>query len=353
MELYNNYSIDVVVGLQHGDEGKGKVIQSLYDYKNYDIGIRFNGGGNAGHTFYRNDEKVVLHQLPISVTYPHIKSYIGPQCVIEPTFFIRECEIIRDKFKHDIEIYIHPNTTSISSKNLEDDAKLDKIGSTKKGIGYAYADRAKRTAKLLKDVLNLDELPEGITVTFSTFNNLLSQLLQKKTHINCLGEGAQGFKLDSYLGNYPYVTSSNTLASAINTCGVSLKNIRHIYGAAKPYETYVGAKDFGDKDDIEILTKIQKYGDEFGATTGRPRKVNWLNLDELNEAVLVNNVNFIIFSKMDILNKVLKEDPIYIYLKGKKIKIYQMANLHNFINNYFKKHNIVIIYTHNPKEISF
>jgi adenylosuccinate synthase len=291
---------DVVVGLQHGDEGKGKVINWLLKnnimnkMNNYNYCVRYNGGPNAGHTIYNDkNHKFVFHQIPIGIIYG-IPSIIGSACVIDPIKLQKEMNELKKLGIQNIKdnLFISYNAHCIFYKHIEDDKNTDKIGSTLSGIRPVYRDKYNRCGSRICKVYN-NLYGCKIIDPVNLFQNV------KKCKILC--EGAQGFELDIDWGDYPYCTSSNCLAGFCNTSGIPPQSIVRIYGVAKIYETYVGKKKFQPNE--IVFTQLQKLGNEVGATTGRIRQCNWLNLKRLKRAVYVNGVTHIIINKCDILCK--------------------------------------------------
>ena len=283
---------DVVVDLQYGDCGKGKVTHYLCKNEDYTHVIRYNGGCNAGHTIYHNERKFITHHIPAGAFFG-IKCIIGPGCVVYPEQFFREIlELERKGIRTKGLIYIAENAHIITKRHLEEDEKDTKIGTTKRGNGPAYRDKYDRKGIRAQDVPELR--PYLI--------DLYEELHLKNPTAKILFEGAQGFGLDIDWGDYPYVTSSNCISGAAIMNGVPPQAIRNIWGVAKAYETYVGAKQFQPAG--EVFNKIQKIGEEFGATTGRKRQVNWMNLDFLKKAMDINGVTHLVINKMDVLSEV-------------------------------------------------
>jgi len=283
---------DVVVDLQYGDCGKGKVTHYLCKNEDYTHVIRYNGGCNAGHTIYHNGRKFITHHIPAGVFFG-IKCIIGPGCVVFPKQYFRE---IRELEKEGIQtkglIYIAKNAHIITERHLEEDGRDISIGTTKRGNGPAYRDKYDRKG------LRAEDIPELQPYLI----DLYEELHVRNPAAKILFEGAQGFGLDIDWGDYPYVTSSNCISAAACMNGVPPQAIRNVWGVAKAYETYVGAKSFQPSGDI--FNKIQTAGEEFGATTGRKRQVNWMNLDFLKKAININGVTHLVINKMDVLQKV-------------------------------------------------
>ena len=282
---------DVVVGLQFGDEGKGKVTHQLARNGNYTHVVRFNGGCNAGHTIYHEGKKFVTHHIPAGVFYG-IRSIIGPGCVVNYKSFMQEIHYLQENGFDTTLVKISPYTHVITDAHIEEDIKKysQSLGTTGNGIGPCYRDKYLRIGKRVKDFM--DEFKDFIW--------------DEHLYGNVLCEGAQGFWLDIDYGNYPYVTSSSTLPYGACSLGFSPKKIRHIYGATKIYDTRVGYDpDFSDELlKNEELNNIGIIGKEFGTTTGRRRIVNYLNLDKLIQAINMSGTTHLIMSKIDIVCEV-------------------------------------------------
>ena len=285
---------DVIVDLQAGDTGKGKVAHALA--KDYDMVLRYNGGANAGHTVYHNGQKVVTHQVPIGVLFG-IPSVIGLGCVVNIPKLSEELQMLQDLgFKTDNLLMVDKRAHIVTDEHLEEDSLDLKIGTTRQGIGPAYRDKYARKGIRIGDV-DTSMYNFWVVDTYELFHN-------KNNDWRILCEGAQGFQIDIDWGDYPYVTSSHcTIGSAILN-GIPPQRIADVIGVMKAYETYSGfKKTFGDENDPD-LQKIQEAGMEFGATTGRKRKVRWLDLDGVIKAININGVTELIINKADILEQV-------------------------------------------------
>ncbi len=281
---------DVVVDLQYGDCGKGKVTHHLCKTEGYTHVIRYNGGCNAGHTIYHNGKRFITHHIPAGVFFG-IKSIIGPGCVINPKQFFKELEELKEGGVETAgNIYIAKNTHVITDAHLKEDSSDTQIGTTKRGNGPAYRDKYSR------DGLRAEDIPELKEYLIDVYEELHST---ENTKI--LFEGAQGFGLDIDWGDYPYVTSSHCTSAAALLNGVPPQAVRKVWGVAKMYETYVGAKKFQPSD--EIFTMMRKIGLEYGATTGRPRQCNWMNWNLVEKAINVNGVTDVVFNKVDVLEQ--------------------------------------------------
>jgi adenylosuccinate synthase len=284
---------DVIVDLQAGDTGKGKVCHTLSQIPNeYTHIIRYNGGGNAGHTIYKDGQKIVTHFIPTGIVNG-IKSIIGPGCVVNITKLLKEIEELETLgIEVKGKLFIDKRTHIITQEHVDEDSKDVEIGTTKTGNGPCYRDKYYRKGQ------RADEFD----VELEKYLIDIYDELHGDEECKILFEGAQGFELDIDWGDYPYVTSSHcTVGSAILN-GVPPQSIRKIFGVAKSYRTYVGNKRF--EEPSEIFDKIREIGNEYGATTGRKRQIDWLDFDELIKAVNINGVTDVIINKLDVLQQV-------------------------------------------------
>lgn len=333
-------SVDVLLGLQWGDEGKGKIVDVLAP--KYDVVARFQGGPNAGHTLEFDGIKHVLHQIPSGIFRNDIKNVVGNGVVLDPVIFKNEINAL-DQFDIDF------NTNLFLSKKAQlilpthrlldvayEKAKgVSKIGSTLKGIGPTYQDKIARVGLRVGDVLSGDfrdkynalknkhidilkyyefefdlaeyernffEAIEFIkTLQLVDSEYLINDTLQESGSV--LAEGAQGSLLDVDFGSYPFVTSSNTMvAGACTGLGVAPHKIGEVYGIFKAYCTRVGSGPFPTELFDETGKAIQDEGREFGATTGRPRRCGWLDVPALKYTIMINGVTQLFMMKADILN---------------------------------------------------
>lgn len=295
---------DVIVDLQQGDSGKGKIASYLAEKGDYTHVIRYNGGNNAGHTIYVDGKKVVTHSIPVGAIHG-IKSVIGPGCVLNVEHFFNELrEIEESGFNVRHLVKVAGNTHIITESHLKEEGSETKIGTTRRGNGPAYRDKYDRKGIRAADV------PELRPFIIDMYEELYGDECCR-----ILFEGAQGFYLDIDWGEYPYVTSSHcTVGSAVMN-GVPPQKIRKVFGVAKAYETYVGTKKFEPQE--EVFSLIREAGKEYGATTGRPRQCNWLNIDNLIKASRVNGVTDLVINKADVL----KEVSVWkAYLQGKVVE---------------------------------
>ena len=280
--------VDIVYGLAWGDEGKGKVASCLARDGNYDFVCRWAGGPNAGHTVYVDGEKYKTHIIPCGVFFG-IPSIIGPGCVVNPEKFFKELDYLDSHGFNTKLVKISPRAHIIQNSHVSNDKKqlASKLGTTGNGIAPCYSAKAGRTGVLAKDV---------IPAAF---------LWDEELHGNILCEGAQGTWLDMDWGLYPYVTSSNTLPYAACSLGFPTSKVREVIGVVKAYDTRSGEDPLFPETlfDNPDLAKIGEIGQEFGVTTGRRRKVNWLNFDLLKKAVDMTGPTQIIVNKVDVLEE--------------------------------------------------
>lgn len=335
-------SVDVVLGCSYGDEGKGKVVHDLLSKNNYDVCVRFNGSGNAGHTIYHNKLKVVLHQVPIGILHPNVINVISSDCLINLEKLKEELDSIKAVGVNiDKRLYISKACHLITNEAIEYDKNHNTIGTTNSGIGPTYANKMLRIGKRVEDYENeLNELGiQLIDMRKFWFSELTSNVE------SILLEGAQGFELDiNWTNHYPYCTSSTcTIGGAINT-GIPINKLRNIYGVSKIYDTYVGTRKF--QSDDPNLDTIGRLGKEFGATTGRKRQCNYLNLDNLIESLKLNQCNICIMNKVDILESA-KVYKLYHY--NTLVNFNSLDDMKTYISNALSF--IKVIYSSNPYTI--
>jgi adenylosuccinate synthase len=333
--------IDVLLGLQWGDEGKGKVVDFLAP--KYDIIARFQGGPNAGHTLYLGDKKVVLHTIPSGVFHKNLLNVIGNGVVIDPYSFKLECEEIESLGVNLTEVMLISERAHLilpTHKALDKASELakgkNKIGSTLKGIGPTYMDKIGRNGLRVGDILKADfndrylklkekhllllkdveGINEDIAIWEEQFYQSIENLKKYKfiaaeywlneqleSGKKILAEGAQGTMLDIDFGTYPFVTSSNTVTAGLCVgLGIAPKWVGKVYGISKAYCTRVGGGPFPSELENEVGEKLRKLGNEFGATTGRPRRCGWIDLVALKYACMINGVDEIIVTKADVLD---------------------------------------------------
>ena len=300
---------DVIVDLQYGDCGKGKVAHFLCKTKKYTHVLRYNGGCNAGHTIFHKGKKFITHHIPAGVFFG-VRSVIGSGCVVDPDQFFREIKMLEDGgVRTKGKIFIARNAHVITDAHKAEDKKGGgKIGTTGRGNGPAYRDkygrtgvRAENEASLKPYLVDLYKewyLPRAV---YPEQGRGRSSGAREKD-IKILAEGAQGFGLDIDWGDYPFVTSSHCTTAGALLNGLPASAIRDVWGVAKIYETYVGSKKFQPKG--EVFDKVGDIGEEFGSTTGRRRQCNWMNMQTLERAIRMNGVTHIVFNKVDVLRAV-------------------------------------------------
>ncbi len=333
-------SVTLILGLQWGDEGKGKIVDLFA--KDYEYVVRFNGGDNAGHTVMKGDEEFKLHLVPSGVFYPEKIKVIGNGLVMNPETIVHEIGIVEGKGYSMENLIISSATNLILPWHRLMDGALDesgKIGTTKKGIGPAYSDKASRTfalragdlllpeEKIKEKILKIAEHKKKLfsAYGFPDFNTdeivqttlelakklkpyvkdtqfILNKAIQEKRSV--LLEGAQGALLDIDHGTFPYVTSSNSTAGAACTgTGIPPNSIDKIVGITKAYTTRVGEGPFPTELLDETGELIRKAGHEFGTTTGRPRRCGWLDLVVLRYTCMINGVTELTLTKLDVLSR--------------------------------------------------
>jgi len=333
---------DIVVGLSYGDEGKGKVTHHLLKSGEYTHCLRFNGGCNAGHTIYHNGEKFVTHHIPAGVFFG-VKSIIGAGCVVNLQQFYNEIAMLEAAGIPTVgTIYIANNAHIITEDHLEEDGLDTAIGTTKRGNGPAYRDKYNRQG------VRACEVPELVESAYLI--DLYREFYDTAEAPTILCEGAQGFGLDIDWGEYPYVTSSHCTTAGALLNGIPPQSVRKVYGVAKAYDTYVGARDFHGKG--RAFDLLQQLGNEFGATTGRPRQCNWLNIRDLKRAIDMNGVTDVIINKVDILREAgkwnlrsYKNDSIFLQL-GTEV------GWKKYISSYLSDgRDINIIFSESPERI--
>jgi adenylosuccinate synthase len=333
-------NIDILLGLQWGDEGKGKIVDAISP--DYDIIARFQGGPNAGHSLEFNDVKHVLHLIPSGIFHPDKLNIIGNGVVIDPAVFKKEIVELGppvDELTKRLIISTRANLILPSHRILdaayECQKGLIKIGSTLKGIGPAYTDKTSRNGLRVGDILRKDfrELYEihlrrhlsilknydfkfdlkeyeqgwfeGIDMlkNFRIINTeyLVNELAGKGKRV--LAEGAQGTMLDVDFGSYPFVTSSNTIsAGACTGLGISPKLVGEVFGIFKAYCTRVGSGPFPTELIDETGDSLRNIGREFGSTTGRPRRCGWLDMPALKYAIMINGITQLFMTKADVMS---------------------------------------------------
>ncbi len=332
----------VIVGTQWGDEGKGKIVDLLTGRA--EVVTRFQGGANAGHTLKVSGEEIIVHLIPSGILYPDTLNIIANGVVVDPKVVLEEKDTLRQRgyFQKDEQLLISEKAHVIMPYHKVIDLGREqilgegKIGTTGRGIGPCYEDKASRMGIRMGDLLRPDRLRERIVSALDEKNCLIENRFklpvlsadriveeytqygkQLSAHIGdatsvlntkisegarVLFEGAQGTLLDIDHGTYPFVTSSNVVAG--NVCcgsGVSPRKVGHIWGVVKAYSTRVGQGGFPTELNDELGEKIRRIGGEYGATTGRPRRCGWLDMVILNHSVRLNGLTGLALTKMDVL----------------------------------------------------
>jgi len=290
----------VLVGAQFGDEGKGKIVDYLVEKLKIDYVVRFNGGNNAGHTVVVGKEKFKLHHIPSGVVQGK-ECFLGNGMVIDPKVLIDEINGLKQRGINP-KLTISPLAHVITEKHKKLDASDSKIGTTKRGIGPAYADKISRSGTRMSELNSVyPDYYAQLSKYIGDVSLKVNQALNKKKKV--LFEGAQGTLLDIDFGTYPFVTSSNTIAGGACTgAGVSPKKIDLIIGVAKAYTTRVGSGPFPTELLDETGELIRKQGAEFGTTTGRPRRCGWLDTVMLGYSIRINGIDSIALTKLDVLS---------------------------------------------------
>ncbi len=331
----------VVVGLQWGDEGKGKITDVLAEKSDYVV--RYQGGNNAGHTVYVGEDKFVLHLLPSGVLQCKGKCIIGNGVVVNPEAFFNEIEQIEKKGLLTDHVYISSRAHIIMPYHIlldtyrEEFAGKDQIGTTKRGIGPCYEDKVARVGIRAIDLLNPEilkaKIKENLVVKNALFEKLFNKeplkfedIFQKylefgqrlKNRIidsefelnyaiqqdnNILFEGAQALMLDVDFGTYPFVTSSSPTTGGVAIgAGVPPTSLQNLIGVSKAYCTRVGNGPFPTELEDETGEHIRKVGHEYGASTGRPRRCGWLDLVALRYSCMINGITHLVITKLDVLS---------------------------------------------------
>ncbi len=331
--------MDVLLGLQWGDEGKGKIVDFLAN--RYQVIARFQGGPNAGHTLKVDSVKYVLHQIPSGILHTSIQNIIGNGVVLDPVVFKTEIESLKqhsagitNRLLISKKAHLILPTHKLLDKAYEQAKGESKIGSTLKGIGPCYQDKIGRQGIRVGDSIGVEfrqryerlvvhhqsilkfynttvELKEVEEEFFNSIDFLKQfQLVDSEYVINSyldqgsrvLAEGAQGSLLDIDMGSYPFVTSSTTVAAgACSGLGVSPRRIKNVFGILKAYATRVGSGPFPTELFDEDGEKLRTFGYEFGSTTGRARRCGWLDLPALKYTVMLNGVTELFLMKVDVL----------------------------------------------------
>ncbi len=334
-------AVDVILGLQWGDEGKGKIVDYLAE--KYDLVCRFQGGPNAGHTIKIDGNKYVLHTIPSGIFRPEITNVIGNGVVLDPITMVKEMTVLENagidflpRLLVSRKAHLIVPTHRYLDAASEAAKGLGKIGSTLKGIGPAYMDKTGRNGIRVGDLgaddfktryQTIREKHLGLIKLYPEIDFDLAaeekkffesvEIIKKLRFVNSeyfvnnaltegkkiLAEGAQGSMLDIDFGTYPYVTSSNTISAGVcSGLGIAPNKIRDVIGIAKAYCTRVGSGPFPTELLDDTGEKLRQVGKEFGATTGRPRRCGWIDIPQLLYTIMLNGVTQVIITKLDVLD---------------------------------------------------
>ncbi len=354
-------SVQIILGAQWGDEGKGKIVDLLS--QNINIVARYQGGANAGHTIVLDDKQYVLHLIPSGIFHPNVICVIGNGVVIDPIALLYEIKQLQNlgiNISNRLLISHNAHLIMPYHKLIDNlrEKEADKIGTTGRGIGPAYIDKATRTGIKIVDLLDRKIFEMKLIKNIETYNKLFDQIygvekldVEKivseyedfdkiideyvtdtalylnnaiKDGKNILAEGAQGALLDIDHGTYPFVTSSNpTSGGACTGLGIPPTSIKSILGVAKAYCTRVGNGPFPTELTDELGTKLRTVGSEFGATTGRPRRCGWFDAFAMKYSAMINGIEKLAITKLDVLSAF---DEIFICTayeyNGKRLKTF-------------------------------
>ena len=341
----------IIMGGQWGDEGKGKIVDLLSKESN--VVARYQGGANAGHTVYKDGNKIVLHQIPSGILQSNCFCVLGNGMVIDPVELSKEINELEELGMPTDNIYISPNAHIVTPLHKGIDVKNEstlsnKIGTTGKGIGPTYVDKYNRKGIRAIDIANSSLIVHLYEKKYQESNldeSFAVDSEQAKTFFSCcesiskyvrnvfpilhnpdnkiLVEGAQGALLDIDHGTYPYVTSSSTTAGGLSSgLGVGPRHIDSILGITKAYTTRVGEGPFITELFDSNAEQLAKVGHEFGATTGRPRRCGWLDLKALETIVFINSVTNLCITKLDVLDG-FEEIKVYIDYDKDQLPIYK------------------------------
>lgn len=328
-----------IVGLQWGDEGKGKVVDHLC--RDFDINCRYQGGPNAGHTVWRGDRKLVFHQIPCGVLHENITAVVGAGCVLDPEVFFKELDELREQgYQPELRIkvsrYCHlVMPYHILLDNVKEETTLG-IGTTKRGIGIAYEDKYARVGLRVGDLYEPESFERRLRTNVTRKNLILMDIYQSEplsdgevydrymkyaarlkpmvvddsAFVNeawragkrVLFEGAQGVLLDIDFGTYPFVTSSHTGSGGVSIgLGIAPGAVQRVVGVAKAYTTRVGQGPFPTEEKGVFGERLRNIGSEFGATTGRPRRCGWFDAAVVKYAARITGAEALFLTKLDVL----------------------------------------------------
>jgi len=335
-------SVNIIIGSQWGDEGKGKIVDLLS--KNADVVARYQGGANAGHSIVLQGDKYILHLIPSGILHPQTTCIIGNGVVVDPGVLLDEIQFLESKginisgrllISHRAHLIMPYH--KLLDQAQEDLSAEGKIGTTGRGIGPAYVDKVNRTGIRIVDLLDKDILTHKIQLNINQKNQILEKIYKRdrldvaaitqeylsfdkkmdeyiadisiymeqaiRDRKNILIEGAQGTLLDIDFGTYPYVTSSNPISGGACTgLGIGPTRIDRVIGIIKAYTTRVGHGPFPTEFSGEMSNRMRELGDEYGATTGRPRRCGWFDAVIANYAARINGLDCFALTKLDVLD---------------------------------------------------
>jgi adenylosuccinate synthase len=346
---------DVVLGSGNGDEGKGRIVH--YMSKDYEWVIRSSGGNNCGHTIYCDGKKYVHHLVPsIDFRRPNIKGFLSSGMVIDLDALHQELLDFEKDFPGvSSRIYVDPDAFTVLDKHRNGDIEnVKRIGSTNKGVGPAYVDKMNRCGVKIYEMIEKNHESivalQNLGVNFKYVLELKNDFLRS----NCLFEGSQGIMLDLNHGTYPYVSCGDATVASIYSSGFAFIKLNRVYGVAKCYSTKVGEGPFPTEIFGKEAEKLRERGREYGATTGRPRRIGWLDLPALKYACIKGGITHLIITKFDVLDGMEKvplavsygkdvvsakdffdAKPIYSYMNGwkqSKTKTVEVIEIKNFLD---------------------
>lgn len=293
----------VIVGSSFGDEAKARIAHEFS--KSYEWVIRSSGGNNCGHTIYSGGKKYVYNLVPsIDFNHKHVKGFLGSGMVIDLEHLYKELSALEEDFPGcSKQIYVDPDAFACLPKHVEGDKdNVKRIGSTGKGVGVVYVDKMSRTGTKVIDLIDQKHPSVDKLVNLGVNFKYVLELRKDFENSNCMFDGAQGVMLDINHGTYPYVTCADTTLASIYASGFAFLKIDRVYGVAKAYSTRVGEGPYPTEIFGPEAESLRARGSEFGAVTGRPRRVGWLDLPALKYACLKGGITDLIITKFDILD---------------------------------------------------
>lgn len=334
--------IDVVLGLQYGDEGKGRIVDYLLGTDKYKYCYRWGGSSNAGHSIFRGKDKIITHSIPSGILDPTIINVIERTCLIDPIGLKNEIIDLRSKG-----LVISPDNLIISPfchvtlpEYIEEEKSRSlntKLGTTLRGVGPTFEKKYAREGIRLCDLFS--SCPENILDAFLFIREFINNTPRLRLSDSVLCEGAQSHFLDIDYGDYPFVSCGTaTVAGVLLGLGVPPKFVNSTFGVFKPYNTKVGTGNFQYECDAETSEIIRSLGEEYGATTGRPRRIGWLDLTQIDEACRINGVERLYLTKLDIAEKIIaKLGYMLIYSGNDSFVVENTKDLIKILTKHFDK----------------